>query len=83
MPPVMDERQEINEVIEENDELAHFSESNFVFTDISTSVDDRVRNKFLYNFLFLNVQFQKISILPPPPQKGMGFPGSVERGMFL
>ena len=50
MPPVMDERQEINEVIEESDELAHFSESNFVFTDISTSVDDRVRHKFLYNF---------------------------------
>ncbi|XP_020630517.1 28S ribosomal protein S22, mitochondrial-like [Orbicella faveolata] len=44
MPPVMDERQEINEVIEENDELAHFSESNFVFTDISTSVDDRTRS---------------------------------------
>ena len=49
MPPVMDERQEINEVIEENDELAHFSESNFVFTDISTSETDRVRNKFLYS----------------------------------
>jgi len=66
MPPVMDERQEINEVIEENDELAHFSESNFVFTDISTSVDDRVRHKFLFKF-FSNVQFQKIPIPPPPP----------------
>ncbi|KAL9971025.1 hypothetical protein ACROYT_G023502, partial [Oculina patagonica] len=43
MPPVMDERQEINEIIEENDELAHFSESIFVFTDISTSVNDRTR----------------------------------------
>ena len=50
MPPVMDERQEINEVIEENEELAHFSESNFVFTDISTSENDRVRTNFLYCF---------------------------------
>ena len=50
MPPVVDVRQEINEVMEKNDELAHFSESNFVFTDISTSVDDRVRHKFLFNF---------------------------------
>ena len=52
MPPVMDERQEINETVEENDELAHFSEQNYVFTDISTSVSDRVRNEsfFLYNF---------------------------------
>ena len=49
MPPVMDERQEINEVIEQNDELAHFSESNFVFTDISTSENDRVRNRFMYS----------------------------------
>ena len=79
MPPVMDERQEINEVIEENDELAHFSESNFVFTDISTSVDDRVRNKliFLYDILFLNVQIHIISILTP--QKEIQFPGSGER----
>jgi len=43
MPPVMEERQEINEVIEQNDDLAHFSESSYVFTDISTSVSDRVR----------------------------------------
>ena len=47
MPPVMDERQKINEVLEQNDELAHFSESSFVFTDISTSVSDRVREIFL------------------------------------
>ena len=75
----MDERQEINEVIEENDELAHFSESNFVFTDISTSVDDRVRNKliFLYDILFLNVQIHIISILTS--QKEIQFPGSGER----
>ena len=53
MPPVMDERQEINEVIEENDELAQFSESNFVFTDISTNVNDRVRNIFLHNIHLL------------------------------
>ena len=72
MPPVMDERQEINEVIEENDELAHVSESNFVFTDISTSEDDRVRNKCLHS-CFLNVYFQKISILPS--QKELEFPG--------
>ena len=43
MPPVMGERQEINEVLEENDELACYSESCYVFTDISTSVCDRVR----------------------------------------
>ncbi|KAJ7393225.1 28S ribosomal protein S22, mitochondrial [Desmophyllum pertusum] len=44
MPPVMDERQEINETVEENDELAHFSEQNYVFTDISTNVSDRTRS---------------------------------------
>jgi len=44
MPPVMEERQEINEVIEQNDDLAHFSESSYVFTDISTSVSDRTRS---------------------------------------
>ena len=43
MPPVMEERQEINEVLEQNDELACYSESRYVFTDISTSVCDRVR----------------------------------------
>ena len=43
MPPVMEERQEINEVLEQNDELACYSESHYVFTDISTSVCDRVR----------------------------------------
>ena len=45
MPPVMEERQEIEEVVEENKDLAHFSESSYVFTDISTSVSDRVRYK--------------------------------------
>ena len=45
----MDERQEINDTIEQIDELAHFSESHFVFTDISTSENDRVRNKFMYS----------------------------------
>ena len=48
MPPVMEERQEINEIIEENEELAHFSDSNYVFTDISTSESDRVRKSFLF-----------------------------------
>ena len=47
MPPVMDERQEINDVLEQNEDLAHFSESSFVFTDVSTSVLDRVRETSL------------------------------------
>ena len=44
MPPVMEERQEINEVLEENKDIGHFSESSYVFTDISTSVCNRVRS---------------------------------------
>ena len=40
----MEERQEMNEVLEENKDIAHFSESSFVFTDISTSVCNRVRS---------------------------------------
>nr|XP_058968608.1 small ribosomal subunit protein mS22-like [Pocillopora verrucosa] len=44
MPPVMEERQEIDEIIEEKEELAQFSESNYVFTDISTSESDRTRS---------------------------------------
>ncbi|XP_074625527.1 small ribosomal subunit protein mS22-like [Acropora palmata] len=44
MPPVMEERQEIHEVLEQNDELACYSESRYVFTDISTSVCDRSRS---------------------------------------
>ena len=51
MPPIMDERQEINEIIEENEELAHFSESNFVFTDVSTSANDRVRNFCIFSYI--------------------------------
>ena len=47
MPPVMEERQEIDEIIEEKEELAQFSESNYVFTDISTSESDRVVQSLL------------------------------------
>ena len=43
MPPVMEERQEIDELLEENKDIAHFSESSYVFTDISNSVCNRVR----------------------------------------
>ena len=43
MPPVMEERQEIDEVLEENKDIAHFSDSSYVFTDISSSVCNRVR----------------------------------------
>ncbi|CAH3038876.1 unnamed protein product [Porites lobata] len=43
MPPVMEERREIDEVLEENKDIAHFSESSYVFTDISTSVCNRTR----------------------------------------
>lgn len=48
MPPVMEERQEIDEVLEENKDIAHFSESSYVFTDISTSVCNRVRLMIIY-----------------------------------
>ncbi|XP_068700210.1 small ribosomal subunit protein mS22-like [Montipora foliosa] len=44
MPPVMDERQEINEILGQNDELANYSESRYIFTDISTSACDRTRS---------------------------------------
>ena len=47
MPPVMEERQEIDEIIEEKEELVQFSESNYVFTDISTSESDRVVQSLL------------------------------------
>lgn len=47
MPPVMEERQEIDEIIEEKEELAQFSESNYVFMDISTSESDRVVQSLL------------------------------------
>ena len=47
MPPVMEERQEIDEIIEEKEELEQFSESNYVFTDISTSESDRVVQSLL------------------------------------
>ena len=43
----MEERLEIDEIIEEKEELAQFSESNYVFTDISTSESDRVVQSLL------------------------------------
>ena len=51
---MMDERQEINEVLEEKSELSHISQSNFVFTDISASQSDRVS----YNFLSSSLKLQ-------------------------
>lgn len=47
MPPVMEERGEIDEELEQNDDLAHYSESSYVFTDISISVSDRVSDLYL------------------------------------
>ena len=43
----MEERQEIDEIIEEKEELEQFSESNYVFTDISSSESDRVVQSLL------------------------------------
>ena len=43
MPQVMEERKEIDEVLEIDQRLAGFDQSSFVFTDISTSVTNRVR----------------------------------------
>ncbi|XP_031556842.1 28S ribosomal protein S22, mitochondrial-like [Actinia tenebrosa] len=43
MPPVMEERQEIDEVIDIDERLSGYDTANYVFTDISTSVDDRTR----------------------------------------
>ena len=67
MPPVMEERQEIDEIIEEKEELAQFSESNYVFTDISTSEYDRVVQSLLsckisFSVLFFFFNFFKISV---------------------
>lgn len=66
MPPVMEERQEIDEIIEEKEELAQFSESNYVFTDISTSESDRVVQSLLsckISFsLFFFFNFYKSSV---------------------
>ena len=66
MPPVMEERQEIDEIIEEKEELAQFSESNYVFTDISTSEYDRVVQSLLSCKISFSVcfffNFFKISV---------------------
>eukprot|EP00794_Sanderia_malayensis_P015386 gene15386-16965_t len=43
MPPVMKERKEIDMIIKEDTEIDGHDESNFVFTDISTSCNDRNR----------------------------------------
>ena len=68
MPPVMEERQEIDEIIEEKEELAQFSESNYVFTDISTSESDRVvqsllSRKISFSVFFFFLTFTKVALL--------------------
>ena len=68
MPAMMEERQEIDEVLEENKDIAHFSESNYVFTDISTSVCNRVRLMitevlFLSDNSFFDLLIKPIAIL--------------------
>ena len=63
MPPVMEERQEIDEIIEEKEELAQFSESNYVFTDISTSESDMVVQSLLsYKIIIFFLNFYKSSV---------------------
>ncbi|XP_032239658.1 28S ribosomal protein S22, mitochondrial [Nematostella vectensis] len=44
MPPVMEEREEINEVIGTDERLAGYDSANLIFTDISMSATDRTRN---------------------------------------
>ena len=46
MPPVMTERKEIDMVLREDPQIDGHDESNFVFTDISTSTNDRVSQSF-------------------------------------
>ena len=46
MPPVMTERKEIDMVLGEDSQIDGHDESNFVFTDISTSTNDRVSQSF-------------------------------------
>ncbi len=42
MPAVMTERKEIDMVIKNDPEINGHDDSNFIFTDISTSCNDRV-----------------------------------------
>ena len=58
MPPVLAERSDIREVLQEDSEIKGFDESSFVFTDISASATDRVRS--------LGVSVS-CGLSPPPP----------------
>ena len=63
MPPVMDEREEIYEVLENDNRLESFDQSSFVFTDISTSVTDRVCTAIFFHLKFSSKGFGNCSIL--------------------
>ena len=42
MPVIMHKREEIDMVLQEDSDIEGHDESNFIFTDISTSANDRV-----------------------------------------
>ena len=44
----MEERKEINEVLDIDERLAGYDTVDYVFTDISPSVDNKVRTSTLY-----------------------------------
>ena len=56
MPVIMHKRKEIDMVLQEDPDIEGHDESNFIFTDISTSANDRVLfllYLFTIDFFFL------------------------------
>ena len=56
MPPVIEERTEIDEVLAENPELEGLESSKFVFTDITYDLSDRVKSNSFFFFSILNTR---------------------------
>ena len=67
MPPVMDIREEIDEVLSENPELQYYLESKLVFIDTSPSQTDRVCLVFLlqYSSLFYMYMYIYTAVCTP------------------
>lgn len=53
MPPIMEEREDSNTVLEKRPELDGYSECNIVFTDISQDTTNRVMDDSIYSCLVL------------------------------
>lgn len=49
MPPIMEEREDSNTVLEKRPELDGYSECNIVFTDISQGTTNRVIDNCIYS----------------------------------